>query len=78
MKAEQQRVAQNLGRMHTVKCEWCKLKMACSCYFDEIREKPDDPHPLVMCPRCQVTEFLNLLFGGSRPEKHQSSSNGSS
>ncbi len=71
-KAEQPRIAQNIGRLHAVKCEWCGLKMACSCYFDECRDKPrskrknkrEQPHPLVMCPRCQVTEFINLIFGG--------------
>jgi hypothetical protein len=31
--------------------------------FDDIREDERRGHPLVMCPRCQVTEFLNLLFG---------------
>jgi hypothetical protein len=63
-KAEQKRIVQNIGRLHAVKCEWCNLKMACSCYFDQCRDKRKEPHPLVMCPRCQVTEFLNLVFGG--------------
>jgi hypothetical protein len=62
-KAEQRRIAQNIGRLHAVKCEWCNLKMACSCYFDECRDKEKKPHPLVMCPRCQVTEFINMMFG---------------
>jgi hypothetical protein len=64
-KAEQQRIAQNIGRLHAVKCEWCNLKMACSCYFDECRDQRNKPHPLVMCPRCQVTEFINMMFGGN-------------
>jgi hypothetical protein len=55
--------APNAGRLHAVKCEWCRLKMACNCMFDDIREDERRGHPLVMCPRCQVTEFLNLLFG---------------
>ena len=62
-KAEQVRIAQNIGRLHGVKCDWCNLKMACSCYF-ECRDKRNEPHPLVMCPRCQVTEFINMMFGG--------------
>ena len=27
----------NIGRMHRVICDWCGLKMACSCSFDELR-----------------------------------------
>jgi hypothetical protein len=50
--------------------------MACCCYFDGCRDKPpvkgldnlNQPHPLVMCPRCQVTEFLSLLFGAKSHE----------
>ncbi|MGD0075210.1 MAG: hypothetical protein ABSD31_12860 [Candidatus Binataceae bacterium] len=58
----------NTGRLHAVKCEWCQLKMACSCMFDEIREDERNCHPLVMCPKCQVTEFLNFLFGEGHPK----------
>jgi hypothetical protein len=53
----------NVGRLHLVNCEWCALKMACSCFFDEIRDNPSQAHPIILCPKCQVTEFLNLLFG---------------
>jgi hypothetical protein len=67
-KAEQRRIVQNAGRLHAVKCEWCKLKMACCCYFDESRDQPKEPHPLVMCPRCQVTEFIASLFGARSHE----------
>jgi hypothetical protein len=63
-KAEQKRVARNVGRLHAVKCDWCNLKMACNCYFDQCRDKPKEAHPLVRCPRCQVTRFLSLVFGG--------------
>ncbi len=70
-KEERRRIAQNIGRLHAVKCEWCGLKMACSCYFDECRDKRNQPHPLIMCPRCQVTEFINMMFGGGRREEGQ-------
>lgn len=72
--SEKKRIERNIGRLHAVKCNWCRLKMACSCYLDEIREKAGEAHPMVMCPRCQVTEFLNLLFGGGRRDDSQSSS----
>jgi hypothetical protein len=52
----------NVGRMHRVNCDWCGLRMACSCFFALI-DKPSEAHPLVLCPRCQVGEFLNLVFG---------------
>jgi hypothetical protein len=75
-KEERRRIAQNIGRLHAVRCEWCGLKMACSCYFDECRDLPrrkhkkgaEQPHPLVMCPRCQVTEFISALFGAKSHE----------
>ena len=53
----------NIGRMHRVNCDWCNLKMACSCFFDAIVDKPSEGHPLVLCPRCQVAEFLKVVFG---------------
>ena len=53
----------NVGRLHSVNCEWCNIKMACSCFFDEIRDNASQAHPLILCPKCQVTEILNLLFG---------------
>lgn len=58
----------NVGRFHSVRCEWCALKMACNCRFDEIRDSRASAHPLVRCPKCQVTEFLNLLFGKENPK----------
>jgi hypothetical protein len=74
-KAERQRIAKNIGRLHAVKCEWCGLKMACSCYFDECRDKRREPHPLVMCPRCQVAEFINMIFGAKSHEDARPTSN---
>jgi len=62
----QRKTMRNIGRLHSVKCEWCALKMACNCMFDDLRDDIRNPHPLVMCPKCQVTEFLNLLFGKDR------------
>jgi hypothetical protein len=84
--AEHQRIVQNRGRLHAVKCEWCGLKMACSCYFDESRDEPrnqrknqsDQPHPLVMCPRCQVTEFIATLFGAKSRKAARPTSNDAS
>jgi hypothetical protein len=37
----------NVGRMHRVNCDWCRLKMACSCFFDALIDKPSEGHPLV-------------------------------
>ncbi len=75
-KAERARITQNIGRLHAVKCEWCNLKMACCCYFDESRDKPEEPHPLVMCPRCQVTEFIAMFFGArSHADAHPTGNN---
>jgi hypothetical protein len=35
--------------------------MSCNCWDGS---QPDrDGHIIVLCPRCQVTDFLNLLFG---------------
>jgi hypothetical protein len=50
----------NIGKLHRVNCEWCGLKMACNCFQGN---QPDGGHILILCPKCQVTEFLNLLFG---------------
>jgi hypothetical protein len=50
----------NVGKLHRVKCEWCGLKMACNCFQGN---DPDGGRILILCPKCQVTEFLNLLFG---------------
>lgn|GEM_PF-6493824 len=51
----------NVGFLHAVKCEWCGLAMSCNCWDGN---QPDrEGHILVLCPRCQVTNFLNLLFG---------------
>jgi len=50
--------------------------MSCCCYFDHSREKQKDEkvHPMVMCPRCQVTEFLNLIFTGRERRRNSRSS----
>jgi hypothetical protein len=50
----------NIGKLHRVKCEWCGLKMPCNCFQGN---GPDGEHMLILCLKCQVTEFLNLLFG---------------
>jgi hypothetical protein len=63
MKKDKSGTMENVGRLHAIGCEWCGLKMACNCFYDEIRRGEYGEHPLVMCPKCQVTEFLNLLFG---------------
>ncbi len=76
-KAEQARIVGNVGRLHAVKCEWCNLKMACSCYFDDCRDRGNDEHPLVMCPRCQVTEFVAMAFGAKSHEDARPNGNNS-
>jgi hypothetical protein len=52
----------NLGHLHAVRCEWCGLKMGCNCLEGNMPDR--EGHIVVLCPRCQVTDFLNLLFGG--------------
>jgi hypothetical protein len=52
----------NIGKLHAVKCEWCGLKMSCNCW--DGNDRNPEGHIAVMCPRCQVTDFLNLIFGG--------------
>jgi hypothetical protein len=76
METERKRIANNRGRLHRVRCDWCGLAMGCSCYFDDGRgkEKDDKVHPIVMCPRCQVTEFLNLIFTGRERRRLKKSS----
>jgi hypothetical protein len=66
MKNKPRTTMENVGQLHAVRCEWCNLKMACNCFFDDTGEPTEHAHPLVMCPKCQVTEFLNLLFGRDR------------
>ena len=51
----------NQGFLHAVGCEWCGLKMSCNCWDGNHPDR--EGHILVLCPRCQVTNFLNLLFG---------------
>jgi hypothetical protein len=53
----------NMGKLHGVKCEWCRLKMGCNCFDGNDPNRTG--HILVLCPRCQVTDFFNLLFGRS-------------
>lgn len=53
----------NLGKLHAVKCEWCGLKLGCNCF--DGNDPSREGHIMVLCPRCQVTDFLNLLFGGT-------------
>jgi hypothetical protein len=52
---------ENLGKLHRVNCEWCEITMGCNCW--EGNETELDGHILVLCPRCQVTDFLNVIFG---------------
>ena len=52
---------ENIGHLHAVKCEWCRLKMSCNCW--DGNDPKREGHVLVLCPRCQVSDFLNLLFG---------------
>jgi len=40
----------NIGNLHAVKCEWCRLKMSCNC-FDGNN------------PKRQVTDLGNMIFG---------------
>jgi hypothetical protein len=51
----------NMGKLHGVRCEWCEVKMTCNCWDGNDPDR--DGHIMVLCPRCQVTDFLNLLFG---------------
>jgi hypothetical protein len=52
----------NIGHLHSVACEWCGLKMACHCLHSN--DAGRDGHIMVLCPTCQVTDFMNVLFGG--------------
>lgn len=51
----------NKSFLHAVKCEWCGRKMFCNCW--DGNDPNRQGHIVVLCPRCQVTNFLNLLFG---------------
>ena len=51
----------NEGLLHAVKCEWCGIKMSCNCWDGNDHNRGS--HIMVLCPRCQVTNFLNLVFG---------------
>lgn len=46
------------GSLHRVYCDWCGLKMACNCFLCETLN-----HVPVLCPKCQVTEIANEMFG---------------
>ena len=52
---------ENLGKLHRVNCEWCEITMGCNCW--EGNEPELEGHTLVLCSRCQVTDFLNVIFG---------------
>ncbi|SRR5579883_1218058 len=52
----------NVGFLHTVKCEWCEIVMSCNCWDGSQADR--EGHILVLCPRCQVTNYLNVIFGG--------------
>ncbi|MGH8012815.1 MAG: hypothetical protein ACREQ4_09980 [Candidatus Binataceae bacterium] len=52
----------NVGKLHAVYCEWCELKMACNCMNGN--NQTDGGHIIVLCPRCQVTNLINMIFGG--------------
>ena len=47
----------NVGRMHRVNCDWCGLKMACSCFFDALIDMPSEGHPLVSVPDARSASF---------------------
>jgi hypothetical protein len=47
------------GNLHRVNCDGCGLKMACSCCTVEGRT-----HIVILCPKCQVEDFIETLFGG--------------
>ena len=51
----------NIGSLHAVKCEWCRLKMSCNC-FDGNNPKREG-HIIILCPRCQVTDLGHMIFG---------------
>jgi hypothetical protein len=51
----------NAGMVHGVKCEWCGLKMACNCW--DGNDPNREGHVIVLCPRCQVTDLTNMIFG---------------
>lgn len=53
---------ENVGKLHAVRCEWCGLRMTCNCWDGNHPDRKG--HIMVLCPRCQVTDFLNLIFGG--------------
>lgn len=58
------------GNLHQVKCHGCGLKMACSCWT--VKGKP---HIIILCPKCQVEEFTDMLCGGAGgPEESESES----
>ena len=51
----------NAGKLHGVNCEWCGLRMACNCF--DGNDPTREGHVIVLCPRCQVTDLTNMIFG---------------
>ncbi len=51
----------NAGLLHGVNCEWCGLKMSCNCW--DGNDPNREGHIVVLCPRCQVTDLTNMIFG---------------
>lgn len=56
------------GNLHRVNCHGCGLKMACNCWT--VRGKT---HIIILCPKCQVEEFVDMLFGGAETSEKESS-----
>ena len=52
------------GNLHRVNCHGCGLKMACSCCTVNGRT-----HIVILCPKCQVEDFIEMLFGGVEDEE---------
>jgi hypothetical protein len=48
------------GNLHGVNCHGCGLKMACNCWT-----VAGKTHIIILCAKCQVEEFIDMLFGGA-------------